>query len=178
MAVQELALPQVELLVAQSWLRQSPLLRDAGSGRCGLGGSVLPFGGGHAAPKPSQRGSWCTSPTRLRHTHHKVAVIDNRTVITGIFHKSPNATHQNDETLLVIHSPQLTEHFTAEMNLLWQEAELGITPRLERKLQQQRRICVSGSQRGRGLARRLGEDVRNEVYNLTNQGYKESINCL
>ncbi|MGB1775584.1 MAG: phospholipase D-like domain-containing protein, partial [Synechococcus sp.] len=47
--------------------------------------------------------------------HHKFAVIDNKTVITGSFNWSPSAAHTNDETLLVIHSPQLAKQFTREM---------------------------------------------------------------
>ena len=39
--------------------------------------------------------------------HHKFAVIDNKTVITGSFNWSPAAAHTNDETLLVIESPML-----------------------------------------------------------------------
>ena len=59
--------------------------------------------------------------------HHKFAVIDNKKVITGSFNWSPSAAHTNDETLLVIHSPQLAKHFTREMDRLWDTAELGIT---------------------------------------------------
>ena len=58
-----------------------------------------------------------------------------------------SAAHQNDETLLVIDSPQLAEHFTAEINRLWKGAELGITPRLQRKQERQRNRCGSGVQR-------------------------------
>ena len=76
--------------------------------------------------------------------HHKFAVIDNRTVITGSFNWSPSAAHQNDEVLLVIHSPLLAAHFTREMDRLWKGAELGITERLLRKLQENRRRCGSG----------------------------------
>jgi phosphatidylserine/phosphatidylglycerophosphate/cardiolipin synthase-like enzyme len=54
-------------------------------------------------------------------------VIDNKTVITGSFNWSPAAAHTNDETLLIIHSPKLAEHFTREMNRMWRSAELGIT---------------------------------------------------
>ncbi|MFN9955340.1 MAG: phospholipase D-like domain-containing protein, partial [bacterium] len=39
--------------------------------------------------------------------HHKFAVIDQRTVITGSFNWSPSAAHKNDETVLVIDSPLL-----------------------------------------------------------------------
>ncbi len=80
--------------------------------------------------------------------HHKFAVIDNQHVITGSFNWSPSAAFQNDETLLVIDSPLLAAHFTAEMNQLWRGAELGVTPRLKRKLERQRMRCGSGTQRG------------------------------
>jgi phosphatidylserine/phosphatidylglycerophosphate/cardiolipin synthase-like enzyme len=65
--------------------------------------------------------------------HHKLAVIDERTVITGSFNWSPSAAHQNDETLLVIESPLLARHFNREIDRLWRGAELGVTARLQRK---------------------------------------------
>ena len=80
--------------------------------------------------------------------HHKVAVIDKRTVVSGSFNWSPSAAHQNDEVLLVIESPLLAAHFTREMDRLWKGAELGITDRLARKLQQGRQRCGSGIARG------------------------------
>ena len=46
--------------------------------------------------------------------------------------------HTNDETLPVSHSSKLAAHFTREMNQIWRNAELGITPALERKLDRQR----------------------------------------
>ena len=76
--------------------------------------------------------------------HHKFAVIDNKTVITGSFNWSPAAAHTNDETLLVIHSPKVAAHFTREMNRMWRGAELGITTRMRRKLDRQRDKCGSG----------------------------------
>ena len=77
--------------------------------------------------------------------HHKVAVIDGQRVISGSFNWSPSAAHQNDETLLVIDSPLLAAHFTDEMDQLWRGAELGVTARLQRKLERQRLRCGSGS---------------------------------
>ena len=64
-----------------------------------------------------------SSETSHRHRDHKVvdhkfAVIDHKTVITGSFNWSPSAAHTNDETLLVIHSPQLAKHFTREIERL------------------------------------------------------------
>jgi phosphatidylserine/phosphatidylglycerophosphate/cardiolipin synthase-like enzyme len=91
---------------------------------------------------------------RLSHgdkLHHKFAVIDNRKVITGSFNWSPSAAHTNDETLLVIHSPQLAKHFTREMDRLWDTAKLGIRPHLQHKLERQSIRC------GDGAMRRYGE---------------------
>jgi phosphatidylserine/phosphatidylglycerophosphate/cardiolipin synthase-like enzyme len=65
-------------------------------------------------------------------------------VITGSFNWSPSAAHTNDETLLVIHSPQLAQHFTREMDRLWDTAELGITPHIQRKLDRQRSDVAMG----------------------------------
>ena len=76
--------------------------------------------------------------------HHKFAVIDNKTVVTGSFNWSPSAAHTNDETLLVIHSPQLAKHFTREMDRLWDTAELGINPHIQRKLNRQKIRCGDG----------------------------------
>jgi len=68
-------------------------------------------------------------------------------VITGSFNWSPSAAHTNDETLLMIHSPLLGKHFTREMDRLWRGAELGITARMQRKLNRQRVKCGSGTKR-------------------------------
>ena len=75
-------------------------------------------------------------------------MIDNRKVITGSFNWSPSAAHTNDETLLVIHSAQLAKNFTREMDRLWDSAELGITPRLQLKLNHQRIRCGDDVERG------------------------------
>ncbi len=80
--------------------------------------------------------------------HHKFAVIDNKTMITGSFNWSPSAPHTHDETLLVIHSPQLAQHFTRVMDRLWDGAELGIKPQLQRKLNCQKIRCGDGVTRG------------------------------
>ena len=45
---------------------------------------------------------------------------------------------------MVIHSPQLAKHFTREMDRLWDTAELGITPHIQRKLDRQRIRCGDG----------------------------------
>ena len=61
---------------------------------------------------------------------------------------SPSAAYTNDKTLLVIHSHQLTKHFTREMDRFWESAELGITPRIRQKLEWQRAKCGREVERG------------------------------
>ena len=95
--------------------------------------------------KPSCDGTSGPQPTQF-------AVIDNKRVITGSFHWSPSAAHQNDETLLLIHSPQLAAHFTREMDRLWRGAELGVTGRMERGLGRSRNRCGRGRQRPSAVA--------------------------
>lgn len=79
--------------------------------------------------------------------HHKFAVIDGGAVITGSFNWSPSAAFQNDETLLLIRSPLLARHFEAEIDRLWRGAELGVSGRLARRMEQRRRSCGSGRER-------------------------------
>ena len=74
-------------------------------------------------------------------------MIDRKTVIKGSFNWSPSATHQNDEFLLVIRSPQVATHFTREMDRLWRSADLGISERLQRKLERNSQRCGSGIER-------------------------------
>jgi len=69
-------------------------------------------------------------------------------VITGSFNWSPSAVHTNDETLLVIHSPQLAKHFTREMDRLWDSAELGIAPHIQRNFDRKWIRCGDGVKRG------------------------------
>lgn len=73
--------------------------------------------------------------------HHKVAIIDEKIVISGSFNWSPSAAHSNDETLVILHSAQLARHFTREMERLWGGAILGVSPKLERKIENSIRFC-------------------------------------
>jgi phosphatidylserine/phosphatidylglycerophosphate/cardiolipin synthase-like enzyme len=86
--------------------------------------------------------------TREHKLHQKFPMIGNKTVITRSFNWPPSAVHTNDETLLVIHSPQLAKHFTHEMDRLWNRAELGITPHIQRNLEHQKNRCGDGVTRG------------------------------
>src|SRR6266508_1842518 len=46
--------------------------------------------------------------------HHKVIIIDDRTVIFGSFNFTSNADKDNDENLLIVDSPALAQAFEAE----------------------------------------------------------------
>ncbi|MFM7086442.1 MAG: phospholipase D-like domain-containing protein [Cyanobium sp.] len=78
--------------------------------------------------------------------HHKFAILDRTRVISGSFNWSPSAAFGNDETLMRIDSPLLAAHFRREMDRLWRNADLGVSPRLQRRWQRQRQRCGSGRQ--------------------------------
>ncbi len=66
--------------------------------------------------------------------HHKFAVIDKQTVITGSHNWSNAANYHNDETLLIIRdNPIVAAHFDREFDRLYQNAAIGIPARLQRK---------------------------------------------
>ena len=73
--------------------------------------------------------------------HHKFALIDDATVIIGSQNWSNAANQKNDENLLVIHNPTVATHFRREFDRLYRTANLGITPKLQKKIQQQRQKC-------------------------------------
>lgn len=64
--------------------------------------------------------------------HHKFAVIDRRTVITGSHNWSNAANYHNDETLLVIQdNPTVAAHFNREFDRLYKQAIIGIPAKLK-----------------------------------------------
>jgi phosphatidylserine/phosphatidylglycerophosphate/cardiolipin synthase-like enzyme len=66
--------------------------------------------------------------------HHKFAIIDRRTVITGSHNWSNAANYHNDETLLVIQDNlTVAAHFEREFDRLYEHVIMGIPARLERK---------------------------------------------
>ncbi|WP_310490164.1 phospholipase D-like domain-containing protein [Chamaesiphon sp. VAR_69_metabat_338] len=67
--------------------------------------------------------------------HHKFAIIDRRTVITGSHNWSNAANYHNDETLLVIQdNPTVAAHFDREFDRLYEHAIMGIPERLKHKV--------------------------------------------
>jgi phosphatidylserine/phosphatidylglycerophosphate/cardiolipin synthase-like enzyme len=66
--------------------------------------------------------------------HHKFAIIDRRTVITGSHNWSNAANYSNDETLLVIqNNPTVAAHFDREFDRLYTDVVLGVPARLKNK---------------------------------------------
>jgi len=51
--------------------------------------------------------------------HDKLIVVDNRTLITGSFNFSNNATDNNDENVVIIDSPDIANLYTQEFDRVW-----------------------------------------------------------
>lgn len=73
--------------------------------------------------------------------HHKFAVIDGQTVITGSHNWSAAANHQNDETLLVLGNSTVATHFTREFDRLYGDARLGLSKAAQAKVQEYQQRC-------------------------------------
>ena len=56
------------------------------------------------------------SPNRRGKMHHKVFIIDGKTVITGSYNFSKNAELRNDENILLLRSEPIARLYTEEMN--------------------------------------------------------------
>ena len=56
--------------------------------------------------------------------HHKVFIIDDKTVIAGSFNFSSGARDANDENLLIITDPDLAVQYIDEFNKRWAESKL------------------------------------------------------
>lgn len=53
--------------------------------------------------------------------HHKVFVVDNRTVITGSFNPTKGADTRNDENVLIIRDRNIAGQYLAEFNRVWNQ---------------------------------------------------------
>jgi len=65
--------------------------------------------------------------------HHKSAVIDRQTSITGSHNWSINANRTNDETLLIIRHPTVAAHYDREFERLYEGAILGPSARAKER---------------------------------------------
>ena len=73
--------------------------------------------------------------------HHKFAIVDRASIITGSQNWSKAANQTNDETLMAIDNPIVSQHFQREFERLYSSASLGLTSKLKQKQQQQQRQC-------------------------------------
>ena len=51
--------------------------------------------------------------------HHKVFIIDNKTVITGSMNPTGSGNYRNDENLVIIHNKEIADKFLEEFDELW-----------------------------------------------------------
>ncbi|MEA5550094.1 DUF655 domain-containing protein [Anabaena cylindrica UHCC 0172] len=73
--------------------------------------------------------------------HHKFALIDNKTVITGSHNWSEAANNGNDETLVVIENPTVAEHYQREFNRLYAKVKPGLPPNIQAKIDVEVKNC-------------------------------------
>ncbi len=73
--------------------------------------------------------------------HHKFAVIDQKTVVTGSHNWSASANHSNDEFVLVIKNPKVAAHYEQEFQRLLNNAQLGIPEWLQKRVKSQEKDC-------------------------------------
>ncbi|MDJ1184327.1 DUF655 domain-containing protein [Roseofilum casamattae] len=73
--------------------------------------------------------------------HHKFAIIDEKTVITGSQNWSAAANHKNDETILILENPTVAAHFDREFQRLYRIAQIGIPEKVAQRLEAQQKEC-------------------------------------
>lgn len=73
--------------------------------------------------------------------HHKFAVIDNQTVITGSHNWSKAANNGNDETLIVIENPTVAAHYQREFNRLYAKIKPGLPVKIKSKIDAEVKKC-------------------------------------
>jgi phosphatidylserine/phosphatidylglycerophosphate/cardiolipin synthase-like enzyme len=73
--------------------------------------------------------------------HHKFAVIDQATVISGSHNWSEAANSQNDEAVIVISNAKVAQHFVREFQRLYDSGFLGRSAEINSKLEQQQQKC-------------------------------------
>lgn len=55
--------------------------------------------------------------------HHKFAILDGRTALTGSYNWTLESEEENYDHLVILQDPQVLEAYRREFDLLWQEAE-------------------------------------------------------
>lgn len=73
--------------------------------------------------------------------HHKFAVVDQKAVVFGSQNWSDSANFNNDETLMVVQSPEIAQKYQQEYNRLRQHAWIGATPYLYQEIKRRQDYC-------------------------------------
>ena len=95
-----------------------------------------------------------------RSMHHKVFIIDNKTVITGSYNPSKNANERNDENVLIIHDEDIAGKYLDEFNRLYL-VEDGVPDETSDLVISEILYDAQGSDEGNEyvLLRNIGENV-------------------
>ncbi len=59
---------------------------------------------------------WDSNPANM---HHKVFIIDNKTVITGSFNPTGAGDNKNDENVLIIHDKDIADKYLSEFDSIY-----------------------------------------------------------
>ncbi|WP_040899486.1 phospholipase D-like domain-containing protein [Xenococcus sp. PCC 7305] len=73
--------------------------------------------------------------------HHKFAIVDGNIIIAGSQNWSNTANVNNDETVLIIQNSTVAAHFQQEFNSLYRSSILGLSQRIENKIQKDQQKC-------------------------------------
>ncbi|BAZ06218.1 phospholipase D-like domain-containing protein [Calothrix sp. NIES-3974] len=73
--------------------------------------------------------------------HHKFAVIDNQTVITGSHNWSAAANHNNDETVVIMKNPVVAAHFSQEIERLYGNSKPGLPDKVKARIAAEKQKC-------------------------------------
>lgn len=71
--------------------------------------------------------------------HHKFAIVDNQTVITGSQNWSAAANYSNDEAVIIIENATVAKQFQQEFDRLYQRAFLGLPTTIREKIAKEQR---------------------------------------
>lgn len=102
------------------------------------------------ALKPQLR-PWSVTPMAIGYPvlpegdklHHKVAVVDDHTVVAGSMNWSAAALRSNDENVLIVHSPFVAAAFRQELDRLHASAVYGPSPALRARAIKDAQRCTT-----------------------------------
>lgn len=75
--------------------------------------------------------------------HHKFGVVDRKIAIMGSQNWSESANSSNDENVVIIESPTISDQYTQEYNRIKQTASLGVPSWLVTKIKDQDSRCAA-----------------------------------